>query len=228
MDSTVVCSNCKTVNPISNLFCQTCGARLDGPKASAVTPPPPIPTAVVPPPMKTVPAAVPPVPAAVPTVVPFPPPPPGPLAQSFGRLGFKVDEYSDIVIDSANKSDKVNSEFVKSMQAKQIPQVSIGKSDFTAGGKEANLPYDYFCIRCDPASQHPALWKRSTTGLGNVCKTDYTLVDPGNHRRRCPHPANFFCSTRWLGIWDRFRVCFLLDNALHHPIDSESRSAAFR
>lgn len=135
MDSTVVCSNCKTVNPISNLFCQTCGARLDGPKASAITPPPPIPAAVVPPPMKTVPAAVPPVPAAVPTVVPLPPPPPGPLAQSFGKLGFKVDEYSDIVIDSANKSDKVNSEFVKSLQAKQIPQVSISKSDFTAGGK---------------------------------------------------------------------------------------------
>ncbi len=136
MDSTVVCSNCKTVNPISNLFCQTCGARLDGPKASAVTPPPPIPTAVVPPPMKTVPAAVPPVPAAAPTVVPLPPSPPGPLAQSFGKLGFKVDEYSDIVIDSANKSDKVNSEFVKSMQAKQIPQVNIGKSVFTAGGKK--------------------------------------------------------------------------------------------
>jgi hypothetical protein len=58
------------------------------------------------------------------------------VTRSFGKLGFKVDEYSDIVVDSASKSEKVNSKFLKSFQEKQIPGISIGQAEFTAEGKK--------------------------------------------------------------------------------------------
>ena len=134
MDTTQICSNCHSVNPISNVYCQVCGASLPSP-FPAKPPAPPVITsgaAVSLPP--AVPAPIPPAPPT-PPAAPYPPVAYQPPIPSIASLGIKVDEFSDIMIDDASRAEEVNEVFQKALLARKIPQMNLSQSDFLGEGK---------------------------------------------------------------------------------------------
>jgi hypothetical protein len=137
MDSSIVCPNCKSPNPASNLFCQFCGARLgeatqQAPKAvstpSAAAPKTPQQPTQQPPAYQ----------AAAPVAYPPPSyaqyqPQPAYVPPSLKRLGVKVDEFTEVFASLGGRAEEVTDEFSKSMSEKGLPGVTMSQSSFTSG-----------------------------------------------------------------------------------------------
>lgn len=164
--TTIACPNCKTVNPATNLFCQSCGTRLaPAPQAAAPTPPPP-PQAAVPTPPPPPPPAPGPVPAyppvqqpVYPTPVPgaYPPPPapgaypppPGmmpPAAAPAGYMGgFSLDSLGvrmegglELLEGKGDKVEDLDKALGEALKEAQIPQTSVSRVEvFSPAGRKA-------------------------------------------------------------------------------------------
>ncbi len=131
MANTIICPNCKTINPGENVFCQSCGTKLDAaaPAFAASTPPPP-PTVqavgAVPPPAPTPPAYM-------------PPPPPQaymPVATPISKMGIKVDEYNDIVPESAEDAAFAKETFVDLLAEIALPGVTVSEGLYKTGSRQ--------------------------------------------------------------------------------------------
>ncbi len=132
MDSSIVCSNCKTPNPSSNLFCQSCGSRIGG--ATAQPPAQGVNTIPVYPPTQQ--------PAAYPQATPaaYPQqgyqayqPQPVYMPPTLKSLGVKVDEFTEVFAGMGERAAEVGEEFTKSMNDKGLPGVSLSQSVFVSG-----------------------------------------------------------------------------------------------
>lgn len=179
MDTTIVCPNCKTVNPATNLFCQSCGTKLVAAtvvSTPAPVPPPPPFAAQIPPP----PGAYPPPPTlpqqqpayGQPPVMTYQPPAPVYVAPTIGKLGVKTDEFSDIVPELADKAAKVEETFIGMLKEKGLPGVNIAKSTYTSGTSQrayvgitnpagATILADFLPVGKDLASNWSLYTKRS-------------------------------------------------------------------
>ena len=144
---TIICANCHTENPDSNIFCQGCGQSLKrsyapasdqtvaAPRGVPAEPPiPPVPPVVAPPPATAVPAPI--KTSATPPVKPAaavpPPPPPAPRvvvqATPISKLGVYTDGWSDVIEGGAPLADKVKREFVNNLKAAEIPGLHVAES----------------------------------------------------------------------------------------------------
>ena len=132
MANTIICTNCKTVNPGENAFCQTCGTKLvaAAPTFVASAPPPP-------PPMQAV-GAVPPTTPAPAAFAPPPPPPQAyiPTATPISKLGIKIDEFNDIVPECAEDTAFVKETFVDLLAEISLPGVTISEGLYKADGRQ--------------------------------------------------------------------------------------------
>lgn len=136
MNTTIVCTNCKAVNPATNLYCQSCGAQL----ATATVPSTPVPPPFAQP---SQPGAVPPpayppqqAPYAQPPAMGYQPPMPMFIPPAIEKLGVKVDEFSDLIPDLGEEAAKVEEVFIKAIGEKNLPGVNIAKSVYSAGGRQ--------------------------------------------------------------------------------------------
>lgn len=137
MASTIVCPNCKTVNPVTNLFCQACGTSLAAATIASAPATPPAPPAAPYPPMPPKQASYAPPPPMPPQQAAYgQPPAPVYVAPAISKLGPKVDEFSDMVPELGDKAVNVEEAFVNALKEKGLPGVNITKSNFTAGAKQ--------------------------------------------------------------------------------------------
>lgn len=137
--ATIVCSKCKTENPPDSLYCQSCGSSLAGEektvmtsrKAAAIPPPPP-------PAAKPAAATLPP---AIKAGTPPPPPPPStpptPVKPYYGtpvgKLGVRMDSWSEVIEGEAEAAEKISQAFVEEIQNMKADGVRIASSDLTSG-----------------------------------------------------------------------------------------------
>jgi hypothetical protein len=130
-----ICPNCHSMNPTTNLVCQVCGASLSAPTSSR---PPRLPvksTNTSLPPLPSTKAIAPPsLPPSI-SVKPHSPPPIHPAAHSIHKLGIKVDEFSDIMIDDAPAAARLTQIFIKAVMNRGIPQVQVSEGEFSVEGK---------------------------------------------------------------------------------------------
>ena len=147
----ITCPKCHTVNSDKNIFCISCGSKIQ--ELSAFTPQAPVQPAV-PPPMQGVPP--PPPPAPIPAAVAPPPPPvyaappqpvqqapapqmvqpkvaPPPPAPKLSGLGVSIEGASDILDGEADKAQKVIDAFIKRIQALALPGVTLDQRTLTEG-----------------------------------------------------------------------------------------------
>lgn len=189
MESTIICPNCKTVNPATNLFCQSCGTKLaaatvvSATAAQAAVPPPPPPYTAQP--IQTPPpAAYPPPPTlppqqpayGQPPAMPYQAPAPMFIAPAIKSLGAKVDEFGDIVPELGEKAAKVEETFISMLKEKDLAGVNVAKSTYTAGSHQrayvgitspagATILADFLPVGKDLAANWSLYTKRSINWL---------------------------------------------------------------
>lgn len=134
MTNTIPCPQCQVENPNENVFCQACGAYLQAqptPGASAALPPVPPPTPL--PLLGSPKIEFSGKPIDIPHI--FPPQQPVYMTPpSLNRLGKRMDGYIEVLPDMASKAGIVQKAFLKEWEARKLPLVTIGKSDFSAPG----------------------------------------------------------------------------------------------
>ena len=141
--ATIICPNCKTENPGTNQFCQSCGSSLKSSipavndktvmskrvkEPAAQTPPPPAasmppPVIVVPPPPSQGASVPPPVYAAAPVYMGTP----------MRNLGIRSDGWSDVIAEAADLTDDVKKAFLDEIDAAKLEGVRIAESDLRSG-----------------------------------------------------------------------------------------------
>lgn len=134
----ITCPKCHTVNSEKNIFCISCGQKLQElsaytPPSAAPMPPPPlakgqaVPPPPPPPPVQGVPV---PPPAAQP-VYQAPPPPPPPPAPKPSKLGVAIEGASDVLEGEAGKAEKLVAAFQKRIEKLGLPGVAVEQTNLT-------------------------------------------------------------------------------------------------